>query len=390
MVVSAPKVRALVLVGTVAACGPTDGFDETDLVIVKGPYLQHATPDAVSILWETSRPSEGAVYYLADRTWHTLSGPSRQLVHEVRLTQRAPSEEIRYVVESIDDTGARSFSAETPFRMAPELGTPFRMALWGDSQERPAVFARLVDLMRAARPDLLVGLGDYVDAGSVYEQWGERLFGPLQPLIRSTPMIAALGNHDEQASWFLDLVAQPGNERWFSYAFGNAFFLVLDTNEPFARGTEQYDYAVEQLLSEPAQRATWLFVVHHHPPYSEIYEERIYEQLRAHLVPLYESAGVDVNFHGHIHDYERGEYVPADTGRRTWHVQSSGGGGTLWWDEYDGEWEQIDVVILDEHHFVLVDVGTTELELQAINLAGVRIDHAKLEAEARFGRPPSG
>lgn len=383
------KTAAVALAGSLLACGEADetGADVA-LTILKGPYLQHMTTEAATIMWETSVPTAGTVHYLAQGQWHTAAGAEHRRIQEIRLEGQAPSEPITYYVESTDDGGETLASEQATFRMAPTPGTAFRLCLWGDSQERPGVFTRLVALMSHEQPDLLLGLGDFVFSGSVYEQWGERLFGPLQPLIQHTPLIAALGNHDERSSWFFDLLAQPGNEQWFSYRYGNAFFLILDTNEPFAVGTEQYQYALDALLSESAQNATWLFVAHHHPPYSEIFEEPLYEQIRTHLIPLYEHAGVDVNFHGHIHDYERGEHVPASTGRRIGQVQSSGGGGTLWWDEYDGEWEQIDVVILDQHHFVVAEVGETELTVEAINLAGERIDRFTLQAEPRAGQAP--
>ena len=89
-----------------------------------------------------------------------------------------------------------------------------------------------------------------------------------------------------------------------------------------------------------------------------------------------------------IHDYERGEFVPPQTDRRLWQVQTSGGGGTLWWDEFDGEWDQIDLVILDEYHYCVVDLGETELNLRAINLAGTVIDEFTIQAEPRDGVPP--
>jgi len=361
---------------------------EGALAIIKGPYVQHVTPEAFTILWETSLPADGQVEVLAGEQSLTAVSPAGATIHEIRIQDRAPSEELTYAVESTGAHGAVVASDQATVQLAPEPGTPFRFCLWGDSQERPEIFSQLVAHMINEQPDLLLGLGDFVWSGSAYDQWGERFFGPLQPLIQDTPMIAALGNHDESSHWFFDLLAQPGNEQWFSYRYGNAFFLILDTNEPFHVGSEQYQYALDALLSEPAQSATWLFAAHHHPPYSEISEEPLYQQVRTHLIPLYEHAGVDVNFHGHIHDYERGEHVPPQTGRRIWQLQSSGGGGTLWWDEYDGEWDQIDLVIQDQYHYVVVDAGESELTLEAINLEGDPIDLITVQAEPRSGEPP--
>jgi hypothetical protein len=377
---------ALALAATLTSRTIADG---RSVEIIKGPYLQHMTQDAVTVMWETDVAADGTVHYLAGGQWHAASGPSGNTIHEIRVDGFAPSEEVTYYVESTPDGGGDpAQSSQATFWTAPPTGTPFRFCVWGDSQDRPEVFSQHVAHMIEDQPDLLLACGDIVAAGSDYALWEDRFFGPLRPLIQYTPTIVAIGNHEEDSHWFYDFLAQPGNEHWFSYTYGNAFFLILDTNYPFHVGSEQYQYAFDALLSDEAQDATWVFVAHHHPPYSEIWEEGLMAQVRRHLIPLYESAGVDVNFHGHIHDYERGEYVPPQTDRRIWQVQTSGGGGTLWWDEYDGEWEQIDLVILDEYHYCVVDVGEAELTLRAINLDRDVIDEFMIPAEPRDGQPP--
>ncbi|MCZ6793886.1 MAG: metallophosphoesterase, partial [Planctomycetota bacterium] len=167
----------------------------------------------------------------------------------------------------------------------------------------------------------------------------------------------------------------------FDYA--GSHFVIVDTNFPFSPGSAQYRWLDADLVSEAARTADWLLTFHHHPPYSEIYEEEVYARVRNHLVPLYEIAGVDVNFTGHIHDYERGVYVPPDTKRRIAYIQTSGGGGRLWDDEFGGEWEQIDRVIQYVHHVCVVDVTAGTLRIRAIALDGSVIDEVTLEHMTR-------
>ncbi|MBK7403502.1 MAG: metallophosphoesterase [Phycisphaerales bacterium] len=355
--------------------------------IIKGPYLQNMTRQSVTIMWETDTPADSTVHYFADGQWLDAPDPTPVTIHEVHLDGFSASEMITYSVESANGQG-HAQSTQAIFKMAPPTGTPFRMCVWGDNQDRPEVFSQHVAKMIVDQPDMLLACGDVVSTGSDYAQWDNRFLGPLRPLIQYTPMIVAIGNHEGNSHWFYDFLDQPGNEHWFSYTYGNAFFLVLDTNFPFERGTEQYAFAESALLSDEAQNATWLFVAHHHPPYSEVYEESTYARIREHLIPLYESAGVDVVFHGHIHDYERGEFVPVKTDRRIWEVQTSGAGGTLWSDEFDGDWEQIDLVITDVFHYCTVDVGADQLHLQAIDLAGNVIDQFTIDAAPREGTLP--
>jgi len=357
--------------------------------IIKGPYLQHLTQDAVTIMWETDVPADGTVHYLAGGNWLSASGPGGGTIHEIRISGFTPMQQVTYYVESIADAGGDPVqSTQATFFTAPPTGTPFRLCTWGDNQDRPEVFSQHVARMIEDQPDLLLACGDVVSTGPNYDEWENRFLGPLRPLIQYTPMIVAIGNHEQNAHWFYDFLAQPGNEHWFSYMYGNAFFLILDTNFPFNPGSEQYEFAEQALLSPEAQSATWLFVAHHHPGYSEVWEENVYAQIRAYLIPLYESAGVDINFHGHIHDYERGEFTPPQTGRRLWQVQTSGAGGTLWYDGFDGEWEQIDLVILDTYHYCVVDVGLSELTLRAIDIDGNQIDSFTIQAQPRDGQPP--
>ncbi len=50
-------------------------------------------------------------------------------IHELRLVDRQPSEDLTHFVEATDDDGALIRSTEATFRMAPEPGSPFRMNL---------------------------------------------------------------------------------------------------------------------------------------------------------------------------------------------------------------------------------------------------------------------
>ena len=356
-------------------------------VIVTGPYVQNMTQDAVSILWETDIVADSRVYYFHNGSWLSASDPIGRHIHEIRIGGFSAGQAVSYYVESAA-AGQTTRSTQATYRTAPPTGTPFRMCTWGDNQERPEIFSQHVARMIADQPDLLLALGDVCNNGGVYWEWEDRFLGPLRPLIQYTPMIVSIGNHEGNSDWFYRLLAQPGNEHWFGYAYGNAYFVIVDSNFPFSPGSEQYAFIQQALFSPEAQSATWLFVAHHHPSYSEIHEEPVFAQIRTHLVPLYEQAGVDINFYGHIHAYERGEFIPPQTDRRIWYVDTSGGGGTLWPDMPDGDWwEQIDFVDDMTHHYCVVDVGTTELTLRAIDVDGNLIDTFTIEARPRGGQP---
>ncbi len=360
------------------------------LEIIHGPYLQNVSQDGITVMWETDEPCPGSLRYQREGHWYTVSHEDSVTIHELRIEGLDPGEELPYQVSS--QLGPDTVTSEIfQLTTAPAEGSPFKMVVWGDSHGGfSTILTTLVtgngasDGMLGFEPDLMVCVGDAVDSGSQYWQWGTGLLDQIQPLASSTPYFEAIGNHEGDSHWFYDYLDQPGNEHWFALSYGAARLVFIDTNYSFSTGSEQNDWIREELSSEEAQDARWLLVFHHHPPYSEIYEESKYAQIRSYLVPLYEAAGVDVLFTGHIHDYERGIWTPEDTGRRIVYLQTSGGGGTLWWDEYDGDWPQIDNVIQYAYHYMELEVGAEDLTMNAVDLDGNVIDTVELEREDRY------
>jgi len=364
-------------------CAPS-----SDLELKEGPYLQWATESEITVMWETNRGADTTLFYRrAGGSWMEKAGATLASIHEVRVDGFLSGEEVEYYVRSRKD-GAIAESPKSTFRTNPPGAPDFRFVVWGDNQANPPVFTSLVRGMVPLDPDLAVACGDVVDVGSDYYRWGAELLTPIQPLAKAVPFYVAIGNHEQNSHWFYDYLAQPGNEHWFSFDYAGCHFVIIDSNFAFGPGSPQYEWLVDDLFSPEAKAAKWLLTFHHHPPYSEIYEEVIYDRLRKHLVPLYEAAGVDMNFTGHIHDYERGIYTPPDTGRRIVYVQTSGGGGRLWDDEFGGDWEQITKVVQYVYHFCEVTIRGEELTLRAIDPDGRVIDSFTITQLPRDGEPP--
>lgn len=361
-------------------CAPPE---PSPFAIKEGPYLQWATKTEVTVMWETTAAASSTVLHRrSEGPWIETTAEGDRKIHEVRLSGFTPGETVEYQVRS--RMGAEEVSsAVSTLQTNPDGAVPFNFVIWGDNQANPPVFTSLVQGMVTYSPELGISVGDVVDAGNDYYRWGDELLTPLRPLAKSVPFYVAIGNHEVNSHWFYDYLAQPGNEHWFSFDYAGCHFVIIDSNFPFGPGSEQYRWLSADLFSGPAQAAKWLFTFHHHPPYSEIYEEVIYSRLRMHLVPLFEAAGVDMNFTGHIHDYERGVFVPPDTGRRIAYVQTSGAGGRLWDDEFNGDYEQIEKVIQYVHHYCEVMIQGDTLSFQAIDLDGNVIDSFSLTEEPR-------
>ncbi|RLC63774.1 MAG: hypothetical protein DRI01_04615 [Chloroflexi bacterium] len=120
--------------------------------------------------------------------------------------------------------------------------------------------------------------------------------------MKASTLFPALGNHELNHANYFDLFYLPGNERWYSFDYGNAHFtcLQIDGFADYSIGSEQYNWLEQDLAST---NQTWKFVFFHFPPYSSASHGSDLN-VRAALQPLFEEHDVDIVFTGHDHSYE--------------------------------------------------------------------------------------
>jgi hypothetical protein len=352
---AALALTCLVLFAAAAAAAPQ---------ITAGPYLQNVTQTSITVMWETGEPADSRVDYglTADYGQHAASAQPAK-IHEVTLTGLQPETRYHYRVAS---TGAASDDAT--FDTAIQPATPFRFCVWGDSQSHPEVFGPIAAAMAKEQPRLAVCVGDSVSDGEDYAQWKERLFDPAAPLMRTAPVYVAIGNHEKNSHWFYDYLSYPAPEDYYAFTYGNSRFVIVDTQQDYAPQSAQYRWLEKELASPEAQNATWLFAFHHKPGYCEGWDSIAYdgeEDVRRHLMPLFEKYAVDLVFNGHAHDYERGFMNGVH------YIISGGGGGTL--DHWVRGLEHV-AVSRSAHHYCTVDIAGRELTLRAITPSGELLD----------------
>jgi hypothetical protein len=144
--------------------------------------------------------------------------------------------------------------------------------------------------------------GSYTDYTQCYHRnWGRHL-------DRTRP---AVGNHEyrtrDAAGYFRYFGARAGppGKGWYSYAHDGWHVIVLNSDEPLERGTEQHEWLVADLRAHPTRCTLAYF---HHPRWSSGRHggrERVMDAYRA----MYDG-GVDVVLSGHDHHYER--FAPLD------------------------------------------------------------------------------
>lgn len=329
-----------------------------------GPYLQTVTQASATILWETEMAGDSRVDFglTSDYGRHVYSS-AEKTIHEITLEDLSPETRYHYRVSSAGVEGL-----DHTFQTAVEDATPFRFGVYGDTQENFIVHRLIADALLKEDPDIVLHVGDEVLRGNDYQSWLTEFFRPARDLMFRVPVYVAIGNHEEDAIWFYDYHAYPEPENYYSFRYGNSFFVVIDTNDDISQGSVQHAWIEQTLASPEAQGATWLFVAYHHPAYNEGWRPCTHDgeqSVRDFIVPLMEVYGVDIVFNGHTHGYERG-FLDG-----VYYVVSGGGGGGL--DRFCHDWPHVTVSEYI-HHYVMVDIDGSILTLAAHHRDGTVFD----------------
>jgi hypothetical protein len=339
------------------------------------------TQDGITIMWETSQPTLGSVFYgVGGELANQVSGDTRARIHELRLSGLSPATEYGYRVMS------DGLTSEThTFTTAVADGSPFRFVTYGDNKDGPAMHERVANAVLAERPAFVLHNGDLVNTGYVAKQWGLLFFGPARRLMHSVPLYPVLGNHEERAQLFFDYFSLPGNEAWYSFDFGNSHFVVLDSpnEEQMEVDSEQIRWLHDDLANSTA---TWKFVNFHHPPFSSggFYHASDRFKIKNLLHPIFEQYEVDFVFCGHDHNYERMRPIGSNDGdHKVTYVVAGNGGTPLRWVG-TREWTVHSQRVFG---FVTVDIDGERMHLQSHALDGNIIDELLLDKadEAAYG-----
>jgi len=350
--------------------------DEPVFQFSRRPYLQNVLGDSAVVMWRTNLEQNSLVEFGLSKT-ETQKITSRNLGmnHEVTLKGLQAGEQ--YFYRAISGT---LMSEWTQFRAAKPASEPFRFAMYGDNRTNFLRHQEIVASITEEVPDFVLNSGDVINSG-LRPDWDTEYFEPLAGLIKSTPVYIAIGNHENNtryhpidkisaesdssyAQYFKEYFAFPKKdyEYYYSFTYGNAFFIFIDNNlagypdrdfPDMTAGSAQYRWLEEQLQSSEAQAAKWLFVAGHIPIFSAVYPVDYYLN-REHLWPLFKTYDVDIYFSGHIHDYERA-YVDGIT-----HIVSGGGGGP----QNTNVRTMTDIrTRRTNYHYCIIDVDNTELRL---------------------------
>ena len=175
-----------------------------------GPYLGHPTTSSVAIAWESLASGDTRLEYGRDESLgQQVQGDAGTAgtMHQVKI--EGLSAGTRYFYKACTGTTCTGvLSSQT----APRPRTPFRFAVYGDTQDNPDIHAQVAAQTVADQASLVIVVGDLVSDGNFREQYKERFFDPARAQGHSVPRYAAVGNHDRKDTdcvHFVDYVIFP-------------------------------------------------------------------------------------------------------------------------------------------------------------------------------------
>lgn len=307
-------------------------LDTARVARTRGPYLQNAAPDAITVRWRTASPSIGRVSLGAAGGPYTLvfDEPTARTEHEVRLTGLDPETAYAYSVHGVPEPPEPLSDART-FRTPPLAGADRPVRIWtiGDSGYNTVGGRQVRDAYLAwagsAREDLWLMLGDNAYVAGTDAEYQVGLFDQYPLTLSRSPVWSTRGNHDQLYSGvgndYYDLFTLPssgecgglpsGTEAWYSFDWGPVHFVCLDSegsSRSLASPMLQWLRADLAATTQP-----WVIGFWHHPPYTKGSHDSDnladsggrMRDMRANVLPILDSLGVDLVLTGHSHSYER-------------------------------------------------------------------------------------
>ena len=309
-----------------------------------------------------------------------VANDARVMRHTVALEGLEPGTTYRYAIGDGEHWGE-----ERDFTTAPPRGEAFTFIYMGDAQNGLDTWGQLVRGARAEYPQaaFYVMAGDLVNWGERRDDW-DLFFENARGVFDTRPLVPVIGNHEVdqgRAELYVDQFDLPRNgpdgiepERLYSMEYGDALFVVLDSNLEPEPQVEWLDATLG------ASDATWKFVVYHHPLYSPRPDDRGQPEQKAAWAPVFEKHGVDLVLQGDDHAYMRSHPLRGDEV-----VDSPADGpiyilsvaGTKMYEQEDAPW--VARRFTDISTYQVIDIDGGRLEYTSYDVDGTVMDAFTIE-----------
>ncbi|MGX5820819.1 metallophosphoesterase [Chitinophaga lutea] len=296
------------------------------------PYLQHPTPNSMTVMWLSNNPSYSWVEYgetdqLGQKAFHVENGiaDSYNTLHKVVLTGLKPGTTYYYTVKSKEITdfqpykltygetiGSEVYSFKTPA----EKPDTVSWVVLNDIHDRPASIPHLISLNKDFF-DFVFLNGDMFDYQQDEKQIIDHLLLPAgQSFASRAPFIFTRGNHETRGKYRRELGNYFHGDYYWAKAWGPVHFTVLDTGEdkpddhPVYAGIVDFDnYRTQQaewfktVVKTPEFKKAKFRVVMMHIPHYYSGDWHGPMHCRELFGPLFEEHKIDLFIAGHTHRY---------------------------------------------------------------------------------------
>lgn len=234
--------------------------------VVRGPIVSDVTGNSAVVSWWTNISTPGSVS-VNDVTFDDGSGSVEH--HKVTIGGLAAGMQYPYTV-SDGATGATG-----SFWTAAQPGKTFSFAAIGDFGTGSPSQQKNAANIAAAGTQFLQTLGDNVypsaglpdsDFSTSVSDFDNRFYRPMEPVLRTQAIFPANGNKEYYADRaFWEHIPMPGqNHSWYSFTWGDAHIIVLDTELSFSPKSQQYAFLADDLAAHQSEK--WRIVVFQRPP----------------------------------------------------------------------------------------------------------------------------
>lgn len=319
--------------------------------LIRGPYLQKASPTSVTVRWRTNVYDRSRVMYGEDLNELQYYVDDSTLVseHSIQLTNLKPNTRYYYTIGNLADTTIQG-DANNTFVTLPQAGSEqlIRIAGFGDCGNNSINQMKVRDAMEKYIADkpltawILMGDNAYSDGSDAEYQM--KFFNNYKDnLLKKYALYPSPGNHDyhdfkyasvndqHKMAYFQSFTmptqgesggVASGTQSYYSYDIGNTHFLSLDSYGPDVKGTymrnelsEQAEWVKRDLA---ANKSRWVVAYWHHPPYTmgshNSDTEKDLVAIRENFIKNLEDLGVDLILCGHSHVYERSKLIKGHYG----------------------------------------------------------------------------
>lgn len=275
-----------------------------------------------------------------------------------------------------------------------------RLAIFGDSGSGSPEQKQLAGLIHQYDPDLIVHVGNVVYPYGQEPGYLANHFGVYGDTLSRTPMVAAAGDHDTTYRDYAQYPAGLSYYKFFnlpktyypwqrdlgnySFSYGNAFWLVLDSNTYNNWNDARAQTWVQQELAR-GSKATWRFVAFHHAPWHSSSTDAEETQMRS-LDKIFKQAKVQIVFSGHVHNYQRAR--PDATG--PYYVVTGASGAELTDQEIASDkskWKPYTQAYRSGFSYTQFEYDQKSAVLKQVGLDGKAIDTLRLSTASRNPAP---